>query len=119
MRLPRLLRRMLPTRWIGSWRRSVPMADEPIEALAGGVTPPADGRACEFCGCRLTAKGEVIQLSARARELRNHETQLAGIQAELTAARSELSSAQQRIAELEKQLEPPAPEKPVRRFGIS
>jgi hypothetical protein len=92
------------------------MAD-PIDVLAGDNRPaPIDGRRCEFCQCALSAKGEVLEMSQKARELRNLQDDLAREQAAHVATKNALSAAEQRIAELEKTAAPPATVK-AGRFG--
>jgi hypothetical protein len=80
------------------------MADEPIEAIAGSDTPPPDAsRRCEFCGSALTAKGEVLSMSQRARELRNLADDLAREKSAHASTQTQLQQARERVAELERQ----------------
>lgn len=105
--------------WIVSFLRSViGMADDPADVLTGGNRPaPIDGRRCEFCQCSLSAKGEVLEMSQKARELRNLQDELAKEQAAHATTKTELSAAHTRIAELEKTATASTPSVRSGRFG--
>lgn len=101
------------------------MADEPIAAVLGTTTPRAtgDNRHCEYCDCKLTAKGEVLEMSQRARELRTLEDRLQREQQAHATTKGELVAAAQRVAELQAQLAAMAPapviDAPAGTWGMS
>lgn len=70
---------------------------------------PSGTRTCEYCKSILTARGEVLQLSERARELRTLEDRLSSETAAHTATKAALATAHSRIAELEAATAPAAP----------
>lgn len=82
---------------------------DPIETLAGGSPAPrGEGRACEFCGCQLTERGEVLRMSEQARQLRTLEERLLKEQTAHAETAARLAAAENTIAELRAQLAPPA-----------
>lgn len=82
-------------------------SNEPIAALTGDPAVPAvdsGGRICEYCKSKLTARGEVLEMSPRARELRTLEDRLIREQEDHTRTKAELVAAGQIIADLRSQL---------------
>lgn len=78
---------------------------EPIELITGtSRTDDTDGRRCEFCHSKLTTKGEVLEMSTRARELRTLEDRLLREQQAHGVTKNELVAAAQRVAELQAQI---------------
>jgi hypothetical protein len=63
--------------------------EEPTPAPA----PASTKVTCEFCGCQLGPSGEYMQLSERAKGLRQLEDSLSTSQAETAAARANLADA--------------------------
>lgn len=74
---------------------------------------------CEFCDSSLTAHGEVIQLSARAKEFRRLDERLETATKQIAALEGQVRDKDGEIAQLRQQLaaatQPPAP---ARRGGI-
>lgn len=50
--------------------------------------PPVRGSklVCEFCGCALAPSGDVLKVSARAREIREQDETIRDLKADLAAA---------------------------------
>jgi hypothetical protein len=104
------------TRCIDSFFPSeIGVAEEPLSAVTGTPAPAAaigGDRTCEYCGSHLTAGGEVLRMSDRARQLRTLEDRLERETTAHTATKAELTAAAARIAELQTELErrsaPPA-----------
>jgi hypothetical protein len=72
---------------------------------------PREGvRRCEFCESHLTANGEVLTMSEKARALRTLEDRLAAETAAHATTKAQLAQASSRIVELETAAAPaPAP----------
>lgn len=56
---------------------------------------------CEFCGCRLTATGDVMGMSQRAKELRDAGDALADAQTETARLTAKLAETEAQIAALQ------------------
>lgn len=78
---------------------------EPIESLTGNTPPaaerPGGRRTCEFCESMLTANGEVLTMSEKARGLRILSDRHAEEVAAHTATKAQLAAAHARVTELE------------------
>jgi hypothetical protein len=79
---------------------------DPLEESAGGASPAAiTGRSerarCEFCECKLTTRGEVLEFSEKAKKLRKADEHLAELQGTLDTRTQELEDARVKIRQLE------------------
>ncbi len=118
MKLPRRSRLISAIRSIISFTTSAIGMADPIDAIAGNVPPGPEGvRRCEFCQCALSRRGEVLEMSTRARELRNLADDLAREQAAHTTTKTELQTLRDRIAELERQISEAGAAQPTVRPG--
>lgn len=60
---------------------------------------------CEFCGCQVSGRGEVLSMSERAKELRKAEDRADRLQATVTERDGEITTLQAEIADVRAQLE--------------
>lgn len=74
------------------------MPNDPLPPSAV-VDPPAGPTerrkrcTCEYCGCTLTADGEIIKLGDDARKFRDQEDEIKRLNRELATAREKLAAA--------------------------
>lgn len=82
--------------------------DDLVPPDAPPITPPARAPkvTCEFCECQLTPAGDVLKMSAKARELNKLEDVITALKEQLAAARGEVTTLTQSVAELRAQLAP-------------
>jgi predicted RNase H-like nuclease (RuvC/YqgF family) len=62
-------------------------------------TPKPRGVVCEFCECKLTAKGEVLQMSATAKEMRKLQDRVEALGEKLTERDGEVARLTSELAE--------------------
>lgn len=74
------------------------MADDPLSTDPPVVLPEPSNRkcVCEFCGCQLTPRGEVLRMGEAAKNFRKHEEiverkdkEIAKLNEELAAVKAE------------------------------
>jgi hypothetical protein len=71
--------------------------------------PPSSRRSaivCEFCECKLTASGDILKMSDRAKALRKQEDTIDGLTADVQRLTSELAAVTRERDELKAKTAP-------------
>jgi len=84
------------------------MPDDPIPSDSGAGSERKKPVVCEFCGCRLTATGEVLGMSAAARKMRDAEDRLEDAVADVTRLVAEVSDLKEKLAVATKPADKPS-----------
>jgi len=87
------------------------MADDDLLPPAPTPAPPTrpvtrDPVVCGFCESRLTARGEVLRLSDRAKALRDFEDDIEDVKRDLADAQAKVAQLERQNAELQAELTP-------------
>lgn len=80
------------------------MPDELLPAPEPIAPAPRESdvyRTCDFCGCKLTKRGEVMQLGEKAREFQKHDQAIEDRNARIAALESETRDLKDKIMQLE------------------
>jgi hypothetical protein len=84
--------------------------DDPT--LGGGGTPPDPpptpptpeirrrGNVCEFCECRLTGDGEIINMGEKAKRMRKSQEEIEKLEGIIATLRQEKEDLQRKVTEL-------------------
>lgn len=78
------------------------MSDDPLNTETPPVTPPAADRrgcVCEFCGCQLTPRGEIIRMGQMAKDTRKHEEVVEGLNKDIRRLEAELTETKKKLQE--------------------
>lgn len=78
--------------------------DDALPPAGGVIVPVPEAREryhdCDFCGCKLTARGEVMSMSDKARAMRDYDETIADL-------RRQITKHEQELARLRAELTPP------------
>lgn len=73
----------------------------PVGDPAPAPSPVRDARpVCEFCECQLTARGEVLKFSDKAKRYREHDTAVEKLHAKIADLETELRETKAKLAAL-------------------
>jgi len=86
------------------------MPDDPLETQNNPAPAPAPARegrgcTCEFCGCTLTPRGEVLRMGDKAKEFRDTEEKLEKLRKDVSAAEGRAVEAERKAQDAERKLE--------------
>ena len=92
------------------------MPEDPLDTSPAPVTPAASERkcVCEFCGCHLTPRGEIIRMGEVAKSVRKHDEVIEKKDKEVSRLSEELADAKRKIEELQPRV---SSESSARRIG--
>jgi hypothetical protein len=77
---------------------------DPLATPVAPPPPPARGASrptCEFCECRLTHSGEVLEFSEKAKGFRKHSQTIEELNGTIATLRQEKETAEAKVRELE------------------